>query len=49
MLNSSSGKILAEFESISSAAKTVMGSQSNISACINGKKKTAYGYIWKLK
>ncbi len=49
MLNSSSGKILAEFESISSAAKTVLGSQSNISACINGKKKTAYGYNWKLK
>lgn len=49
MIDSASGKILAEFESISSAAKTVLGSQSNISACINGKKKTAYGYNWKLK
>jgi len=30
------------------AARAVNGSQSNISACINGRKKSAYGYKWKL-
>ena len=36
--------ILDEFESVGFAAKAVFGSQSNISACINGRKKTAYGF-----
>lgn len=48
-LDKITGQILAEHESIGAAAKAVSGSQPNISACINGRKKTAYGYKWKFK
>ncbi len=48
-LDKISGQVIAEYESIGSAAKAVSGSQSNISACINGRKKTAYGYNWALR
>ena len=48
-LDKISGEIIAEYESVGSAAKDVFGSQSNISACINGRKKTAYGYKWAFK
>jgi hypothetical protein len=48
-LDKISGKILAEFESVGAAAIAVSGSQPNISACINGRKKTAYGYKWEFK
>jgi len=41
--------IIEEFDSVGLAAKAVNGSQSNISACINGRKKTAYGYKWSFK
>jgi hypothetical protein len=44
-----SGQFLAEYESVGEAAKAISGSQPNISACINGRKKTAYGYKWKFK
>jgi len=49
MLNKETCEILREFESVGTATKAVNGSQSNISACINGRKKTAYGYLWKFK
>jgi hypothetical protein len=48
-LNKDTGDVLSEYESIGDAARDVLGSQSNISACINGRKKTAYGFKWKLK
>lgn len=48
-LDKISGQIFAEHESVGAAAKAVSGSQPNISACINGRKKTAYGYKWKFK
>lgn len=48
-LDKISGAIIAEYESVGSAAKAVSGSQPNISACINGRKKTAYGYKWTFK
>lgn len=48
-LDKISGQILAEYESVGAAAKAISGSQPNISACINGRKKTAYGYKWKFK
>lgn len=48
-LDKSTNKILAEYKSILNAAKSITGSQSNISACLNGRKKTAYGYKWKFK
>jgi len=40
-------KVIAKFSSVGIAAKAVKGSQSNISACINGYKKTAYGFKWR--
>lgn len=48
-LDKISEQILAEYESVGAAAKAVSGSQPNISACINGRKKTAYGYKWEFK
>ncbi len=48
-LDKISGQVLAEYKSIGEAAKVVSGSQPNISACINGRKKTAYGYKWVFK
>jgi hypothetical protein len=45
----STDEVVAEFSSVAIAAKSVNGSQSNISACINGRKKTAYGFKWKFK
>lgn len=48
-LDIKSDKIIMEHKSISDAAKAVCGSQSNISACIKGKRKTAYGYLWAFK
>lgn len=41
-------EILKVFESVGEAAKMVNGNQSNISACINGRKKSAYGFLWVL-
>jgi hypothetical protein len=46
-IDNSTNKIISEFESVGLAAKAVKGSQSNISACLNGRKKSAYGYKWK--
>jgi NUMOD1 domain len=42
-------EVIAKFSSVGIAAKSVNGSQSNISACINGRKKTAYGFKWRSK
>jgi hypothetical protein len=42
-------KVIATFSSVGLAAKAVNGAQSNISACINGRKKTAYGFKWRSK
>ena len=48
-LHKDTDEILAEYKSIGYAAKDILGSQSNISACINKRKKTAYGFKWKFK
>ncbi len=48
-LDKITSEVLAEYESAGAAAKAISGSQSNISACINGRKKTAYGYKWEFK
>jgi hypothetical protein len=42
-------EVIAKFSSVGLAAKAVNGSQSNISACMNGRKKTAYGFKWRSK
>lgn len=48
-LEKSTKSVIRIFESVGEAAKFVNGNQSNISACINGRKKTAYGYLWKFE
>ena len=44
-----SGNYIREFGSIIEAAKYINKNHSHISQCVSGKRKTAYGYIWKLK
>jgi hypothetical protein len=46
-LDMSTNEIISEFESVGIAAKKINGSQSNLSACLNGRKKSAYGYKWR--
>jgi hypothetical protein len=48
-IDMSSNEIISEFESVGIAAKKINGSQSNISACINGRKKYAYGFKWEIE
>lgn len=43
-----SGEILGRFKSLNDAAASVGGkSSSNISSCCKGRKKQAYGFLWK--
>lgn len=42
-------EIINTYNSVSEASISVAGHQSNISACINGRKKTAYGFLWELE
>lgn len=44
-----SGNIIAEFASLNEAVKKTGVYQTGISFCINGKQKSAGGYIWKRK
>lgn len=44
------GKFVGEWESATDAEKALSGKFSGaISHCINGKTKTAFGFIWKFK
>ena len=38
---------IAKYESLTIAGQTIGGDIRNISACCLGKKKTAYGYVWR--
>lgn len=42
-------KLLNEFKSLAKAARSVNGNHGNISMCCQGKRKTAYKFIWKYK
>lgn len=42
-----SGHKLYTFDSITDAASSLSVSTTNISNCLSGRSKTAYGYIWK--
>lgn len=45
-----SGNPLKEYDSATQAEKEISGKLTGaISKCINGRSKTAYGYIWKYK
>ena len=41
------GKLIANYRSVNAAAKALGISPSGISFCINGKRKTNAGFIWK--
>lgn len=41
------GKFIQSFTSTKEAARALCKNQGNISSAANGKRKTAYGYIWK--
>lgn len=43
------GNFLKEYNSIKEASIDIKGKQSNISCCLNGYSKTAYGFVWKFK
>ena len=43
------GNLVAEFESIRLASKSLGVSDSHISSCVNGHRKSAGGYVWKAK
>ena len=43
------GNFVREYESGNLAAKDLGVTSSHISACIHGKRKSAYGFIWKIK
>ena len=44
------GEYIQTFDSMGDALKEVNGkSVGNISSCCSGKKKNAYGYLWKLE
>lgn len=43
------GNYINQFPSSREAARALGGSQGNISLAANGKRKTAYGYIWSYK
>ena len=40
------GAFIAKYESTKEAAKALGKSQGNISSAANGKRKTAYGFVW---
>ena len=41
------GELIAEFESIAAAGRTINGDPSNIGKVCRGQQLQAYGYIWK--
>lgn len=41
------GQLLEEYDSILSAVKQFSQSRSNIDAVLQGRQKTAYGFVWK--
>lgn len=43
------GELVAEHKSIADAAKAVGGDRSNIIACLKGRIKSAYNYVWVYK
>jgi len=43
------GELIKEFDSINKASRELKIRNDGISACLRGKQKTAYGYIWKYK
>lgn len=49
MVDKITGEIIREFSSTTEAEQYLGGKGHHVSCCCNGKRKTAYGYIWKYK
>ncbi len=49
MIDKITGEIIREFSSTTKAEQYLDVKGHHISCCCNGKRKTAYGYIWKYK
>lgn len=49
MIDIETNKTIRTFDSVSEAAGYLKVNRSNISACINGRRKTAYGFKWVFK
>ena len=47
MIDIASGRVLRVFESAHEAALVIGGDESSICKVRNGKRKTAYGFMWK--
>ena len=45
-IDPSTGEVVGEYESISSAAKSLGVTSQGISAVLNGRTSSAYGYLW---
>ena len=43
------GNFVAEFSSVSEALKFIGAKSNHISGCINGTRKSAFGYVWERK
>lgn len=48
-LNPKTLEVVMEFPSAMEAERQFGFNQSNVAKCCNGKRKTAYGYIWRFK
>jgi hypothetical protein len=48
-INKDTGNIINEFPSTMEVERQLGIGQTHISACCNGKRKTAYGYFWRYK
>lgn len=48
MLDKTSGKVLKEFDSIKEAGRFLGKTAGHINEAAHGKRKTAYGYKWKI-
>lgn len=46
---SKDGTLIAEHESIAEASKSIEKDRANIIACLKGRIKSAYGYVWVYK
>ena len=48
-IDKNTNEIIAEFQSLMEVQRQLGYKIGNLSKCCNGKRKTAYGYIWKYK
>ena len=47
VINKDTKELICVYNSVADAAKAINKSRAHISACANGSRNTAYGYVWK--